>query len=122
MSKIGFYVIDPHDMGNVISLAFRVELLATSHGESFRMPLRDTSEQYLGRLTLIGRDLIEALGELPGLRQVDIYRNDIKIHRSDGYRWSRDIGPQALIGIKEVFARHGFDAVQRRRQKKKIAA
>ena len=92
-------------------VCFRRPLLARSSTECFRMPLRDSSESYLGNLTPIGRSLIEAMAMVTGVTQISVRNpHDATVYFGGAFAWDGDIGPAVQSAVTAAFAKHGMQA------------
>lgn len=117
--KVPFYVIPNSFLGNV-TLAFReIVLTSETSREDFLLPLRDSSGQFINRLSTIGRAIVETLAKVHGIKKIEVQRHDCELDFSGAYRWRGDLGPRVRAAIESVLASHDMQAVECHRRKPK---
>lgn len=95
--------------GQGVDLGFRTQLTSTCEMESFKTPLRPSSDRYLDRLSSIGKDLVKAIAAVEGVTQISVHVYDMTVYLGRAFTWDDDVGPKVVNAATEVFAANGYD-------------
>lgn len=80
-----------------------VELTKSSSYERFCRPLRESSKNYLTRLSDVGGQLVRDLIAIDGVKEVGISSYDVRVLKGEAFEWD-DMKEGILDAFKKIFA------------------
>lgn len=104
------YEITMFDSGNVVTIRLQVGLVNDFTMQEFIMPLRESSQKYVAKLSGFGIALLRSLSETGGVTRVNIKLYEVTV-QCGGLFDTQVITREIEAKLKDLYEQEGFEAI-----------